>query len=376
MTLRRLAEAVLSARPLAGALEPPVRLAGSPENAALLNRVARRLGAPEFQVTTDELGVFERVLSDHLSLDDVVPPDGLDEAPEDVVDEVEADAFEGFCTRAEFGDPPLVAYAAGEPGTPAVVIAGACGMPARLVERWMRYLARDHHVLTWETRGLFGPGSLGSSGLPALSGDADVAAQAADLFAVMDHFGVARAHLMCLCGGAVIGLAAAHQDLDRVESLSLWHGDFAAIPAAQRTHHQQNLVALMEMGAEDEAKAAAIHPVLCQSMLSAAPPDLAHLVVYPYATPDLLHRYCRLNGAIMSTDVTPWLPEIRRRVLVVTSTDDETAHPDGSRVVARELPDAVLHVRPHGDHISLFQAETELMNLVGDFIDCVHEWQH
>ncbi|MBO3744795.1 hypothetical protein J5X84_01855 [Streptosporangiaceae bacterium NEAU-GS5] len=362
MTLRRLAEAVLSARPLADVLEPPVRLAGASGSAALLNRVARRLGAPEFQVTDDELGVFERVLSDHLRVDDHAsdPDDRLDE----VVDEVAAGSFEGFRVQEQVGDPPLVAYAAGDPGAPAVVIVGACGMPAQLIEQWVRYLARDHHVLTWETRGLFGD--------PAPPERADVAAQAEDLFAVMDHFGVGQAHLMCLCGGAVVGLAAAHQDIGRVESLSLWHGDFAAVPSATRTHHQQNLVALMEMGAQDPVKAAAIHPVLCQSMLSAAPPDLAHLVVYPYATADLLHHYCRLNGAIMTTDVTPWLPGIQRPTLVVTSTDDETAHPEGSRAVARALPDAVLHVRPHGDHISLFQAETELMNLVGDFIDCAH----
>jgi pimeloyl-ACP methyl ester carboxylesterase len=318
--------------------------------------VAQRLGAPEFQVTSseDELGVFERVLSAHLRLSEHAEPA---EAIDRTVDEVTAAAFEGFCARERIGDPPLIAYAAGDPDAPAVVIVAACGMPARLTERWIRFLARDHRVLTWETRGLFG----GHAGTERV----DVAAQADDLFAVMDHFGVARAHLMCLCGGAVIGLAAAHRDLGRVESLSLWHGDFAAVPAAERTHHQQNLVALMEMGAADPAKAAAIHPVLCQTMLSAVPPDLAHLVVYPYATPDLLFRYSRLNGEIMKTDVTPWLPEIRRPVLVVTSTDDQTAHPDGSKVVARSLPDAVLHIRPHGDHISLFKGEPELLNLVG-----------
>ncbi|MFC6082798.1 alpha/beta fold hydrolase [Sphaerisporangium aureirubrum] len=373
--LRRLAEAVLSARPLAGVLEHPVRVAGPAESSSLLNRLAGQLGAPDFHLTEDRdgLGVFERVLSEHLAL----RPGGLNpDVPLEVIEhtagDVAAQGFEGLCVREEVpdagGGPPLVVYAAGRREDPAVVVIMPCGMPARLAEQWMRYLARDHYVLTWETRGLFGD---------AAAAPAEIEAQAGDVTAVMDHFGVGQAHLMCLCGGAVIGLAAAHRDVReggdgesaRVGSLSLWHGDFAGTQAAQKTSHQQNLVGLMEMAAAGPEKAAAIHPVLCQTMLSAIPPDLAHLVVYPYATPEMLFRYCRLNGTIMETDVMPWLADIRRPVLVVTSTDDQTAHPDGSKVVAKALPDAILHVRPHGDHISLFKGEPDLMSLLGDFID-------
>ncbi|MFC4534153.1 alpha/beta fold hydrolase [Sphaerisporangium dianthi] len=382
--LRRLAQAVLSARPLADVLEPPVRVAGPAELSSLLGRMTGRLGAPELRPVGDpgdpgELGVFERVISEHLALgrpglDPDVPPETVDRT----VDDVAANGFEGFCAREQVaapgGGPALTAYAAGRREDPAVVVVMPCGMPARLAEEWMRFLAVDHFVLTWETRGLFGDvGDVTAAGPPP----AEIGAQAGDLLAVMDHFGVGQAHLMCLCGGAVIGLAAAHQDVaegrdassSRVGSLSLWHGDFAGIPAAEKTSHQQNLVALMEMGAAGPDRAAAIHPVLCQTMLSEVPPDLAHLVVYPYATPELLYRYCRVNGTIMTTDVTPWLSGIGRPVLVVTSTDDRTAHPDGSKTVAQALPDAILHVRPHGDHISLFKGGADLMPLLGDFID-------
>ncbi|GAA1264815.1 hypothetical protein GCM10009677_15850 [Sphaerisporangium rubeum] len=368
--LTRLAEAVLSARPLAGVLDHPVRVAGPAEVASLLNRMAERLRAPEFRLTGDtgELGVFERVLSEHLDLRRrALDPDVPLEVVERTAAEVTGAAFEGFATREEVpvpgGGPPLPAYTAGRREDPAVVIVTPCGMPARLSEQWMRFLARDRFVVTWESRGLFGHIDAGGA-LPA-----DIDAQAGDLLAVMDHFGVGAAHLMCLCGGAVIGLAAARRDAARVGSLSLWHGDFAGVPSAEKTSHQQNLVALMEMGAAAPEKAAMIHPVLCQTMLSAVPPDLAHLVVYPYATPGLLHRYCKLNGAIMRTDVTPWLAGLDRPVLVVTSTDDATASPDGSKVVAHTLPDATLHVRRHGDHISLFKGDPDLMSLLGDFID-------
>ena len=42
----------------------------------------------------------------------------------------------------------------------------------------------------------------------------------------MDHGGVATAHVIGLCDGAVIALAAAAQRPERVASLSLWHGTY------------------------------------------------------------------------------------------------------------------------------------------------------
>lgn len=95
--LTRLAEAVLSARPLAGVLDHPVRVAGPAEVASLLNRMAERLRAPEFQLTGDtgELGVFERVLSEHLDLRRrALDPDVPLEVVERTAAEVTGAAFE------------------------------------------------------------------------------------------------------------------------------------------------------------------------------------------------------------------------------------------------------------------------------------------
>ncbi len=84
----------------------------------------------------------------------------------------------------------------------------------------MRFLGENHFVITWESRLLF----------EDLTADQewayDVDAHVADLFAVMDHYGVQYAHLMGLCGGAVVAIAAAAKRRDRVQSLSLWHGDY------------------------------------------------------------------------------------------------------------------------------------------------------
>ncbi|WP_433618259.1 alpha/beta fold hydrolase [Dactylosporangium sp. CA-139114] len=377
----RLTERVLSVRPLAGVLSPPVAVASAAAGPVelhatgrLLGCVADRVGAGAFRLLgAGEAApdVFAGVVGRRLDLsaawlreaaaDPPEPPD-VAAAAADVL----ARSFGAACRRAELLRPDgarLTAYAAGDPAAPAVVLASACGMPVELSEHWVRRLQRTHHVVTWESRWLFGPGVRDPEDGPA----SDVAAQAADLIAVMDHFGVGRAHLMGLCGGAVIALDAAVRWPARFTSMSLWHGDFELGPVAPKTDHQRNLQALLDMARQGRAGSAAVHRVLSNSLVEQLPEDMAHLVIYPYATGELWYRYSLLNGAIMATDVRGHLPRIALPTLVVTSADDTTAHPDGSIAVARGLDEVTLHIAPHGDHISLFRGPAELIDLALDF---------
>ncbi|HEU5107880.1 MAG TPA: alpha/beta hydrolase [Micromonosporaceae bacterium] len=259
----------------------------------------------------------------------------------------------------------LRTYAAGQRGRPAIVIASACGMPGALCEPWMRFLARDHFVVTWETRGLFG--RLGAADQFDRLGH-DPAAQAADLLTVMDSYELPTAHLMGLCGGAVLALRAAGERPERVSSLSLWHGDYELGAGCPKTDHQHNLKALMEMAVQSRASAAVINAALCQTAMAAVPVSVAHLVVYPYVNAELFYRYCALTGSIMSADVASLLGAVRQPALVVTSEDDHTAHPAGSHRVAAALPAAQLRVEPHGDHISVFSAAPRLRRILTDFL--------
>jgi pimeloyl-ACP methyl ester carboxylesterase len=102
--------------------------------------------------------------------------------------------------------------------------------------------------------------------------------------------------------------------------------------------------------------------------LTNTPAELAHLVLYPYTSPELFYRYCRLNGTLARTDVEQYLARVKQPTLVVTSEDDETAHPQGSRQVADGLRNGRLRVEPHGDHSSLFRAGNPLMQVAVDFI--------
>ncbi|GLZ39080.1 alpha/beta fold hydrolase [Actinokineospora sp. NBRC 105648] len=254
----------------------------------------------------------------------------------------------------------LRAHVAGPVGAPAVAVVSACGMPAGLVSRWVSHLAAGHRVVTWETRGLFDD----EDGFDARGHD--LATQAADLLTVLEAFVLERVHVVGLCGGAAIALAAAHSP--RVASLSLWHGDYELAGAA-KTEHQRDMQSMLVLAGRERARAEALHRVFRRaSTVDSLRPDIAHHLYYPYATAELLYRYGRLNGAIMTTDCGPLLAAVSQPTLVVTSPEDDTAHPDGSRHVAARLAHARLHEFPHGDHLAAFDADARRLALATDFI--------
>lgn len=262
---------------------------------------------------------------------------------------------------------PLRCWAAGPEGAPAVVVVSAVGMPVGLAVPWLAALSTEYRVVTWESRGLFVTGS--GPGLGARP-DHTLDAQSDDVLAVLDGFGIAHAHVLGLCGGAVLALAAASRS-ERVTSLSLWHGDWELGDEAPKTVHQHDIGSLLAMVARGPGQATAMHRLMSRpSALDALRPDIAHYLVHPYATPELLHRYGLLNGAIMTADCRRLL-DAPQPALVVTSDRDTTAHPAGSAFVARRLPRSELRTLPDGDHLTAFDAGDELVALARRFLRSV-----
>ncbi|MDN0197624.1 alpha/beta hydrolase [Streptomyces sp. S.PNR 29] len=258
---------------------------------------------------------------------------------------------------------------AGDPSRPVVLIASACGMPAELCDAWLAFLGRDHHALTWETRGLFGgPHGTGEEPEAFDAMGHRVVDQISDILAILDHYQVPRAHLMGLCGGAVLALRMAAEHADRVASTSLWHGDFDLGADSPKTSHQRNLQALMEIAAESRQSAAMVHGAVPRNATADLPPDVADLVLHPFRDAETFYRYSLLNGALMAEDIRGALPRVKAPALVVTSEDDQTAHPAGSHAVAAALARSRLHVEPHGDHLSVFRAGDGLTAVAGKFL--------
>lgn len=374
-------QAVLDLQPLLEVYAPPARIAGSwmtddvrveltPDRWEVLARICSHLGLPLPTYCLDclpkDMSVFERIVNNRLAK--IGRRFGKTPVLSTDIDQfIQSACIAGIAGRrsqvARSNGSQLRAYSAGQPHNPAIIIVAACGMPAQLCERWLNVLGEDYFVVTWETWGLFTPL------VDVDSFDLEWSSQVRDLFAVMDHFGIRQAHLMGLCGGANIALAAAAAESRRVTSLSLWHGDYELGGDCPTTPHQRHFKELMKMAAENRSIATDARDILLQNIhLTTVAHERAQWTLYPYANSELMYRYSRINGSIMSFEAGDAADQVTQPALVVTSDDDSTAHPAGSRKIASRLRNATLHVLPHGDHLSLFEAVPEVTNLAREFL--------
>jgi pimeloyl-ACP methyl ester carboxylesterase len=379
---------IFSSRVLASALEQPVTIHVLPGANdldcpsydcdidildSLVRTITRKLGIKDFLVVEEngnKLSIFEQALTDLLdlrryrglaSLLSNASAGPIEELITELTQRVRTKPYRTLATCSSDGA-TLATYYAGNPVNNVIVIILPCGMPVDLIEEWIFQLSKEYFVLTWETRGMFDHDPQFDSR------PYDVNSQIKDLIAVMDHCNVGQAHVMGLCGGAAVALIALNQHPDRVRSLSLWHGDYQLGKESPRTLYQADLSALMSMAAVDRSTAKSLHEIFSQSPMFDKKTRYAHLILYPYANPELLYRYARLNNEIMNADVGYVLPSIVHPTLVVTSKDDSTAHSGGSLAVAKQIFHARLEVLEQGDHLSLFDADEYLVLLARSFV--------
>ncbi len=380
--LAQLASALLEVGPLSGALDSAPRVAPLGPGVkrrvdlaavqTLIDRLASDLGvrAPRVVADSSDFVAAELVISNRLGLigllDESVSFGGVSDT---VVAAALRQARRGRPAMTVAAAPDgstLRCYAVGPSGGPVVVLLSACGMPVGLLRSWITGLGDRFRVLTWESRGMF-------PAREALDEDFDrrgydVQSQADDLHTVLDVFGVETAHVVGLCGGAAVALAVGESA--RVRSLSLWHGDYELGPDVPKTSHQQDVQSLMLMAGRHRKRAAGLYTMLRRpATLESLRADLAHELIYPYSSAELLYRYGRLNGAIMTTDCRPLLARIDLPTLVVSSMADSTAHPEGSVFVASRIPGARLELLPRGDHLAAFDAAPELIDLARTFVN-------
>lgn len=260
----------------------------------------------------------------------------------------------------------LKIYDCGEKSNTPIMLVIPCGMPVMLADKWIAKLSRKYRVLTWESRGLFGR----CENFDAM--DTSLAAQDEDLILVLDHLDIPKAHLMGLCGGAAIALAAASEQPDRVISLSLWHGDLNFGEDIPKTTHQMDVMAMLQKVGTSRDKAKGMFALFSRpAVLETIKREIGHYVLYPYASPELLYRYGKLNGNIMTADLRPYLQNIAQPTLVVTSKKDSTAHPEGSFYTHRNINGSTLYLADDGDHLSMFEAPRHLVGRATSFISKV-----
>lgn len=236
---------------------------------------------------------------------------------------------------------------------PCILLSSACAMSYRLTLPWLRALGTRYRCVVLQTRSTSGPieepEAFDRSGYGVLE-------QADDLVAVIETLALGPVHLMGLCGGAVPALVVAAGHPTAVRSLSLWHADLELGGEGEKSNHQVNLRAVLDLAGESRDTAAWMRNRLTSGPLTGVPDGIGPLVVRPYAADELFYRYAKLTAATMHWDSRPTAAGITQPCLIVTSRDDHTAHPAGSRRLAEIVPDAELVVTHHGTHLDAFNA--------------------
>jgi 3-oxoadipate enol-lactonase len=257
------------------------------------------------------------------------------------------------------------AVAAGPSEAPCIVISAPCALSYRLSLPWLRALASRWHCVIVETRGtserIVDPEDFDRRGC-------GVEDQVADLLAVAEAVSAGPVHLMGFCGGATVALAAAARRPGLVRSLSLWHADIDLGDAAAKTDHQVNLRAMLDLAGESRESAAWLRGKLTSGPMTGVPERIGPLVVRPYATAELFYRYARLASPAMHWDSRPAAAAVSQPSLVVTSEDDDMAHPGGSRLLAELIPGTRLVVAGHGHHLDAFQATAGQVSCLTSFL--------
>lgn len=262
------------------------------------------------------------------------------------------------------GLPPFESFSAGPAGAEAIVVVPPSGVPAELFRPWLTALSADRLVVTYQNPYLFGDWE----SLPAPSGD--FAEEVRFLGALLDGYGIERAHLVGICGGAPTAVAAAAEHGARVASLMVAHPDLNFGAKVPRTPFQNQFQGLLAEAGTDRRRAGEVLGLfLDPNMLYGIPPNLAPFVLYPYGDAELFHRYARLNHSLMAYDVNTAAARLGRRLLIVTSRNDRMTHPAAAHHLHQVVAGSLLFERDAGSHHDILLPDEELFTLLREFLE-------
>jgi pimeloyl-ACP methyl ester carboxylesterase len=262
------------------------------------------------------------------------------------------------------GLPAFDAFSLGSRGGEAVVVVPPCGVPATLLRPWLAEFGTDRLALTYENPYLFGEWE----SLP--SPDGDFTQETAYIGALLREYGVSRVHLIGICGGAPLALAAAADLGPAVASMVLCHPDLNFGPGVTRSPFQAQFQGyLLEAGSDRRRARDVLDLFLDPHMLTGVPPRLAPYVLYPYSDLELFQRYSRINHGLMSYDATDAAAKADQRLLVITSGADRMTHPAAARHLHAMVPGSVLAERETGNHHDILLPTAELFAELRTFLD-------
>ena len=250
-------------------------------------------------------------------------------------------------------------YIAAGHGEPVVLLAGFGGDHLSWGLQFPAFRAR-HHTIAIDNRGC------GRSGAPDVP--YTTAIMAADVVGVLDHLGIAAAHVVGLSLGAMIAqeLALAHPA--RVRSLQLHSTAGRADPYLRMLLDTWRLVRA-QLGREMVQQSMALWLFGRRSFADRA--DLIGMLmrqatVHPYAPTEV--GFARQGEAVVSHDALDRLGALTCPTLITVGEDDVLLPTRFAREIAERVPHAELRIVREVGHMWCWEKPAEFNELALDFI--------
>ncbi len=249
----------------------------------------------------------------------------------------------------------LFAAASGD-AADCVVLVHAIGMDHRMWDDLTAFLAHRFRVVRVDVRGH------GASPVPPRPYSLE--ALAGDVAAVLDRHAIAKAHLVGLSLGGMIGQAFALEHSHRLGRLVLANTTSSYGPEG-RSMWQARAKAV-EAGGLAAIKDMVLSRYFSDPFREENPRVVEETGRRFLETP--APGYLGCCDAIAELDYTADLPRIRARTFVIAGEKDVGTPPAMSQTIAARIPGARLAVIPGAAHLSAVEKPTEFNALVRDFL--------
>jgi len=238
----------------------------------------------------------------------------------------------------------------GPSDAPVVVLSGSLGTALEMWDAQVPALARHFRVVRYDLRGH------GRSPVPP--GPYEIADLGADLIALLDRLGVARAHLCGLSLGGMLSLWTAAHHPERVDHLVVLCTSALLGPPEMWIERAAVVSARGTAAVADSVVSRWFTP----SLQRRAPELIARMRAMLAVTPAAGYAAC--CGAIQRMDLRPDLAAIRAPTLAIAGADDPSTPPAHLSRIARAIAGCRLAVVDEAAHLANVEQPERTTSLI------------
>lgn len=251
-----------------------------------------------------------------------------------------------------------IAHELGGAGTPMVMIHGAQGDQTMFAGLAATFRAR-FKVLTFDQRGS------GLSDKPDMP--YSVAMLADDTAALMDHLGLAQAHIIGVSMGGMVAQEFALRHARKVRSLVLGCTTPGGPKAIRATELATSAYSTKEMPAEERGRALA-EAAFTKGYVARHPELISAMIELRRQRPIDPVGFARRMEALQTFDTYDRLPQIKCPTLVITGKDDALIPWENSRLIASRISGAQLRILEPAGHCFWLEQPEQAREAIEHFL--------